>query len=155
VSTQISNSVPFVAGNGVDTAVLALSGGTHSFADGLVINTNAVFALGGTNALGTASIAGNVSLRNGAVLDCDFNASTNDVAQIAGTLTLPASATLRVRTLDGAFRNIIPVMQATVITGDASAWNPVLVNGFKYRAVVVGNQLRLERVLKGTALFVN
>lgn len=74
LSSQISNSVPFVAGNGTDAAVLALSGGTHSFADGLVVNTNAVFALGGTNALGTAaSIAGNVTLRSGAVLDCDFN----------------------------------------------------------------------------------
>jgi hypothetical protein len=154
VSTQISNSVPFVAGNGVDAAVLALSGGTHSFADGLVINTNAVFALGGTNALGTAAIAGNVSLRSGAVLDCDFNTSTNDVALIAGTLTLPASATLRVRTLDGSFRKTIPVLQATSISGDASAWSLAVVNGWKYRAVVSGTQLLLQRNMIGTAIFV-
>ena len=155
LSSQISNSVPFVAGNGTDAAVLALSGGTHSFADGLVINTNAVFALGGTNALGTAAIAGNVTLQAGAVLDCDFNSRTNDWAQIAGTLALPASATLRVRTLDGAIRSMIPVLQATAITGSASAWNPVMVNGWKYRAFVSSNQLRLQRVLSGTAILVN
>jgi hypothetical protein len=154
LSTQISNSVPFIVGNGVDAAVLALSGGTHSFADGLVVNTNAVFALGGTNALGTAAVTGNVTLRSGAVLDCDFNASTNDWAQIAGTLTLPASATLRVRTLDGSFRKTIPVLQATSISGDAGAWSPVLVNGWKYRAVVSGNQLLLQRNLIGTAIFI-
>ena len=155
LSSQISNSVPFVAGNGVDTAVLALSGGTHSFADGLVINTNAVFALGGTNALGTASVAGNVTLRTGAVLDCDFSAGTNDWAQIAGTLTLPASATLRVRTLDGSFRSAVTVLQATAITGSASAWSPAMVNGWKYRAVVSGNQLQLQRAQIGTAILVH
>ena len=155
LSTQISNSVPFVAGNGVDTAVLALSGGTHRFADGLVISTNAVFALGGTNALGAASIAGNVTLQTGAVLDFDFNAGTNDWAQIAGTLTLPASATLRVRTLDGSFRSTVTVLQATTITGSASAWSPAVVNGWKYRAVVSGSQLQLQRAQIGTAILVH
>lgn len=154
-STTISNGVALTVGNGIASAVLALSGGTHSFADGLVINTNAVFALGGTNAISTAAIAGNVTLRAGAVLDCDFNASTNDCAQIAGTLALPASATLRVRTLDGTFRNTLPVVQATAISGDAGGWSPVMVDGWKYRAAVSGNQLRLLRVMKGTAILVN
>jgi len=153
-ATTISNGVALTVGNGSATAVLGLLTGTHSFADGLVVNTNAVFAVGGTNALGAAAIAGNVTLRPGAVLDCDFNASTNDWAQIAGTLTLPASATLSLRTLDGALRGTIPVVQATAISGDAGAWSPVLVNGWKYRAAVSGNQLRLERVMKGTALSV-
>ena len=153
-ATTISNGVALTVGNGSSAAVLGLLTGTHSFADGLVINTNAVFALGGTNALGTAAIAGNVSLRSGAVLDCDFNTSTNDVALIAGTLTLPASATLRVRTLDGSFRKTIPVLQATSISGDASAWSLAVVNGWKYRAVVSGTQLLLQRNMIGTAIFV-
>ena len=144
LSSQISNSVPFVAGNGVDAAVLALSGGTHSFADGLVINTNAVFAVGGTNALGTAVITGNVTLQSNAVLDFDFNAATNDVARIEGTLTLPASATLRARTLDGSLRNTITLVQATTISGSVGAWSPVVVNGLKYRAVISGGELILR-----------
>ena len=90
-----------------------------------------------------------------AVLDFDFNSGTNDWTQIAGTLTLPASATLRVRTLDGSFRSTVTVLQATAITGNASAWSPVMVNGWKYRAVVSGNQLQLQRAQIGTAILVH
>jgi len=154
-ATSINNGVALTVGNGTNVAVLGLLTGTHSFANGLVMNTNAVFAVGGTNVLGSAAIAGNVTLLSGAVLDCDFNASTNDWTQIDGTLTLPESATLNIRTLDGSLRGTIPVMQATAISGDAGAWSPVFVNGWKYRAAVRGNQLRLLRVIKGTALSVN
>ena len=153
-ATAISNGVAFAVGNGSSAATLSLLTGSHSFADGLVINTNAVFAIGGTNAIGAVAVTGNVTLQAGAVLDFDFNSGTNDWTQIAGTLTLPASATLRVRTLDGSFRSTVTVLQATAITGNASAWSPVMVNGWKYRAAVSGNQLQLQRAKIGTAVFV-
>ena len=40
-STTVANGAPFVVGDGVTPATLHLSGGTHSFANGLVISSNA------------------------------------------------------------------------------------------------------------------
>jgi hypothetical protein len=143
----VSNATVFTVGNGTNAAMLGLLTGSHTFNDGLTIASNGVFAVGGTNALGTATVAGNVTLQTGAVLDCDYTASTNDWAQITGTLTLPVKATLSVRTLDASLRSTIPVLQATTIIGDATGWSRVQVNGRDYRAVVSGNQLQLQMPL--------
>lgn len=47
-AAQVSNGTPFRVGNGADTAALVLGGGTYSFADGLVVATNASLAGAGT-----------------------------------------------------------------------------------------------------------
>jgi hypothetical protein len=46
--TTVANGTPFVVGNGVTGATLYLNGGVHSFADGLVISTNATLSGCGT-----------------------------------------------------------------------------------------------------------
>jgi len=47
-STTVANGAPFVVGDGTSTAVLALRGGTHSFANGLIISSNATLTGCGT-----------------------------------------------------------------------------------------------------------
>jgi len=51
-----SNSTPFVVGNGASLATLDLQGGNHSFADGLIVNTNATLQ-------GTGTVSGNTTVR--------------------------------------------------------------------------------------------
>ncbi len=147
-SSDVDLDTAFVVGNGVAEAALGLGDGSaHAFADGVVINTNAVLAVGGTNAIGAAAMTGNLTLRTGAILDLDFNATTNDWLQVTGTVTLPAQGTLRARALDSAVRKSIPVLQATsiVVTGGSlGQWNRVTVNGLSYGLLVEENQLKLE-----------
>jgi hypothetical protein len=139
-----NNGSVFAVGNGSSEATLALLTGSHRFANGVTFASNGVLATGGTNALGTVSIHGDVTLQPGAVLDCDYTVSTNDWTQITGTLTLPATGTLRVRSLDASLRTPITVMQATWISGNISGWGLAAVNDRQYRAVVNGNLLQLE-----------
>jgi fibronectin-binding autotransporter adhesin len=47
-NTTVANGAPFVVGDGVSAAVLHLNGGTHSFANGLVISSNATLSGCGT-----------------------------------------------------------------------------------------------------------
>ncbi len=143
-ATEIDNGVAFTVGNGTAEAVLGLgAGSTHTFADGLVINTNAVLTVGGTNAIGSATINGDLTLHQDAVLDLDFNATTNDWLQVNGVVTLPTQGTLRARALDSSVRTTIPVLQATSITGSVGQWNRVTVNGVSYGLAIEGNQLVL------------
>ncbi len=46
--TLVANGSPFIVGDGVTPAVLHLNGGTHTFANGLVISTNATLSGCGT-----------------------------------------------------------------------------------------------------------
>jgi hypothetical protein len=149
----VSKGSAFTVGNGVSAATLNLMGSNaYSFADGLVLNTNAVLTVGGTNAIGAVALTGDLTLRTGAILDLDFNATTNDWVQVTGTVTLPAVATLRARALDSSVRTPIPVLQATSISGSAAGWTTSTINGRKYRAVVSGNQLALEKIPSGTVV---
>ena len=52
-STVISNGLPFVVGDGTNSATFHLRGGTHYFADGLMISSNAILS-------GCGTIIGNV-----------------------------------------------------------------------------------------------
>jgi hypothetical protein len=151
--TTITNGTAFTVGNGASAALLNLEGGAHAFANGLVLNTNAAFVVGGTNAIGAAaSITGDVTFRANAIFDCDFNATTSDWTVVTGTVTLPATATLRARALDSSLRTPIPVLQATSISGSAAGWSTSTINGYNYRVVVSGNQLVLEKMPYGTAI---
>jgi hypothetical protein len=151
--TDVNTGAALVAGNGTSDATLNLVGGTHAFANGLVINTNAAFVVGGTNAIGAAaSITGDVTFRANAIFDCDFNATTSDWTVVTGTVTLPATATLRARALDSSLRTPIPVLQATSIVGSAAGWSLASINGYNYRVVVSENQLVLEKIPHGTVI---
>ncbi len=57
--TAVANGAPFVVGDGTSAATLHLLGGTHSFADGLVISKNATLS-------GCGTIVGNV-INNGTI----------------------------------------------------------------------------------------
>jgi T5SS/PEP-CTERM-associated repeat protein len=46
--TTVANGAPFIVGDGSDAATLHLSGGTHSFANGLIISSNAALSGCGT-----------------------------------------------------------------------------------------------------------
>ncbi len=81
-SSIVSNGAVFTVGNGLGAATLDLGGGTHSFADGLSISTNAaltgVGTIGGAvanfgtvspgNSAGSITFAGALTLTNGSVL---------------------------------------------------------------------------------------
>jgi T5SS/PEP-CTERM-associated repeat protein len=109
--TTINNGSPLTVGNGSSAATLNLQGGTHSFANGLVISSNAVLkgtgiiqanlTLAGTLSPGSSAGAitnfGNLSLQSSAVLqfelggttqgsEYDFILVTNGVATLDGLL---------------------------------------------------------------------
>jgi T5SS/PEP-CTERM-associated repeat protein len=63
-STTVANGAAFVVGNGVDAATLYLAGGTHSFANGLVISSNATLTGCGT-IIGTISNSGVIATNCG------------------------------------------------------------------------------------------
>lgn len=66
-STSVANGQPFVVGDGVHTAELHLSGGTHFFANGLVISNNASLTGCGT-IVGQISNYGLIATNCGVVL---------------------------------------------------------------------------------------
>jgi hypothetical protein len=63
--TVVSNGAAFVVGDGVTPATFYLDGGTHHFADGLVLSTNATLA-------GCATVIGNILTAGGtnALTEC-------------------------------------------------------------------------------------
>jgi hypothetical protein len=62
--TTVANGLPFVIGNGITPATLHLSGGVHSFANGLVISANASLTGCGT-ILGTIVNHGTIATNCG------------------------------------------------------------------------------------------
>lgn len=63
-NTTVANGSPFVVGDGTSTAVLVLRGGTHSFANGLIISSNAMLTGCGT-IMGTVINYGTISTNCG------------------------------------------------------------------------------------------
>ena len=134
--TMISNGSMTVVGNGASVATLHLMGGTHSFADGLQINTNATLMGTGTvvddtTVLGTLSpgnsagiiYLGNLTLEPNAVFAVEVN-GTNvgaeyDQADIAGFANI--SNSLLALTL-----GYTPVKGDTFTILDNDASDPVL-----------------------------
>jgi hypothetical protein len=62
--TQVSNGTPFVVGDGVNPATFELLGGTHVFANGLVISSNATLSGCGT-IIGTITSFGTIATNCG------------------------------------------------------------------------------------------
>jgi len=114
-STTVSNGVPFTVGNGTNAATLNLLGGTHSFANGLVITNNAVLAGTGTinsnvtlagilspgSSPGTITNSGNLTVQPGAVLNFDLG-TNSDLVVVNGNLTLDGTLNI---TNAGGFTN--------------------------------------------------
>jgi hypothetical protein len=145
---DIKAGVPLLAGDGVAAACLILGDtSTNRFNDGLVLNTNATLIVSGTNTIGSARIEGNLTLRPDARLAWDFNATTQDWAVITGTVTLPSSAVVDLTRLDTSMPQTIPLLSATGgFQGNSPAtWPMSVVDGKKYKAMIDGTTLRMER----------
>lgn len=118
--SQVQNGQSFTVGDGLHSATLDLQGGTHVFADGLSLSSNAFLtgsgSLGGPLLIGEGGhlapghspgtlIVDSLTLDAGALLDFELGppgyigGGTNDYALVLGNLTL--DGTLNVSALDG------------------------------------------------------
>ena len=144
-ASDVDTGSDLVIGDGSSAAMINLVEGTHSFDPGLTISANAALAVGGTNAIGSATITDDLTLQTDAILDVDFNETTNDWLVVSGIIDLPSQGTLRLRALDATTRGPIVVLQATSITGSPTGWARVTVNDIDYGLEVRGNQLVLGK----------
>jgi T5SS/PEP-CTERM-associated repeat protein len=86
----VANGAPFVVGNGIQPATLQLQGGTYSFADGLVISSNATVS-------GCGTILGSIS-NNGTLAT---NCNSTPVVLIGAISRQGTVATVNFSTLNG------------------------------------------------------
>ncbi|HZI30896.1 MAG TPA: hypothetical protein VFF11_01075, partial [Candidatus Binatia bacterium] len=111
-SANISNSLPFVVGNGIAEAEYHLHGGTHSFADGLHISANAsltgngtvigavTVATGGTlspgNSIGGITLGNSPTLQGNVTLEISKTGMTltNDQLKVMAPLTYGGTLTV-------------------------------------------------------------
>jgi hypothetical protein len=132
----VANGAPVTIGDGTAPAALVLTGSNgYTFADGLIVNSGGTLSAGGTGVVRQVTLTGDVTFLSGSLYDWDCNTETTDVTHVAGTLTLPASMTVRVRQTGGG--SVVPgvLLSADAIAGSVSGWT---VEGADaaYRAVV-------------------
>lgn len=108
-SMTVSNAAPFVVGDGVNPATLELQGGTYSFADGLVIASNAIVT-------GCGTIIGTIS--NGGTLNTNCGAAPPIITALSKSGN---TATIWFSTVSGS-NHVLEFKQAL---SDAS-WSPIL-----------------------------
>ena len=108
-----------LAGNGVVTGAVTVANG-------------GILAAGGTNATGTLSFSTDLILAEVAVIDWNCSDTTQDVAAVAGTLTLPAVATVNVSRVTG----LLPCQGALFTFGAVTPSSPDLT-----RWVITGAQV--------------
>lgn len=133
-----------LAGKGVVTGNVAVVAG-------------GILAAGGTNATGTLSFSNTLTLAGSAVIDWNYDDTTNDVIKVATLGTLPSVATVNVSKVTGTTRaQPLPAVLCTFAQGgpggdtDLSGW--VVTGGSAgTRVVVRGNQIQL-RAFTGTLL---
>jgi len=106
-ATSVTNSQVFIVGNGTNTAELHLDGGTHSFANGLLISSNAV--LSGCGII-NGSVVNDGSIRSdcaGGQLQFTGQITNNAVITATnGTTLVFGSAVVNNGTLDGTAGNL-------------------------------------------------
>src|SRR6266540_4855721 len=88
----VSNGLPFVVGDGGSPATLELLGGTHTFADGLVISSNATLTGCGT-ILGNLTNYGTIATNCGAVAPSITTDPQTATVTVGGTATFTVVAT--------------------------------------------------------------
>lgn len=98
--TMVTNGAPFVVGDGVTPALLYLNGGTHSFANGLVISSNAMLA-------GCGTIVGTVT-NHGTVIPCGTPMPSRIISFTrTGTTNTVTFATITGQTYTLEFKNAL------------------------------------------------
>jgi len=80
-NTTVSNGMPFVVGDGVNPATFQLRGGTHVFADGLVISKNATLS-------GCGTVIGTISNQGTIATNCGAGSASPSITQQPGNLTV-------------------------------------------------------------------
>jgi T5SS/PEP-CTERM-associated repeat protein len=111
-NTTVANGAPFVVGNGVTPATLHLSGGVHSFANGLVISANASLTGCGT-VLGTIVNQGTIATNCGPRLT--FVSHTGTTSTISVPSASGKSYTLEYKnaTSDTGWTSVLPASPGT------------------------------------------
>lgn len=116
-----------------------------------------IMAAGGANATGTLSLSNTLTLAESAVIDWNYDDTTNDVIKVATLGTLPSVATVTVSRVTGSTRaQPLPAVLCTFEQGgpggDTALSGWVVTGGSSgTRAVVRGNQIQL-RAFTGTLL---
>ncbi len=135
-ASTLDLGIPLTVGDGTQTAVLNLLGGTHSSAFGYVIKPNATLAVGGSGAVATATVSGNVTFNESAKLQVELaDADTADRINVTGSVVLageldvaglgsyePSGGEWTVLTasggVTGAFSSVTEGYKAEVLGGD-------------------------------------
>ena len=140
-----SNSVLLLTGA---NTVGSLSGGGLVSNDTLTVT--GVLTPGFPGVVGALTVMSNLTIGANATINWKYSATTNDVIHVAGTLTLPAVATVNVTRVSGELPNAGVVFEAGSITGEPGDW---VVQGdgvSDIRVIVLGNQVQLVTLNKGT-----
>lgn len=119
-ATAVTNGLPFVVGDGTSPATLNLLGGTHSFANGLSVSSNAFLTGTGTVVSATTTNSGIIS-----------PGSSAGKLTISGSLTLQPSSVLNLELGgygQGSQYDFIPVSSAAVFGGNLVV---SIINGFQ------------------------
>jgi fibronectin-binding autotransporter adhesin len=128
--TAVANGSSFVVGDGVAPAILHLDGGTHSFANGLIISSNATLEGCGT-VLGSIINHGTISTNCGAVVQFSihFQGRLGATNSISVSSVSGLSYTLEFKSLfsDPSWTPVLPATPGTggtIILQDATATGP-------------------------------
>jgi hypothetical protein len=133
-NTTVANGLPFVIGNGTSPATLHLSGGVHSFANGLVISANASLTGCGT-VLGTIVNHGTIATNCGPTITFVSHAGTTSTISVPSTSGKSYTLEYKNALSDTGWTSIVPAAPGT---GAALILQDVTASGSKrfYRVLI-------------------
>jgi hypothetical protein len=145
--------------SGATTNFSGTLGGTGTLASAVTVLGGAILAPGASTnaAVGTLDVA-QLTLREGAVIEWNFDASAQDLIRVSGTLTLPTSAVLKVSALGGAGEAALPdpaVLMTFGMRGGALAlreWSVIGAPAGRVAQVDASNNRLLLAKIKGTMI---
>ena len=122
----------------------ATLGGTGTIARVVNVQSNGTLMAGSVGAVGTLTVGANVTLGEGAVVQCSIFGGSVGLIRVNGTLTVPTNAVVN---LGSAVSSPITLLSATSVAG---ATNGVLLSGWTvqpglppYRCSIRGNSIIL------------
>ncbi len=153
-NATVDTGVETVIGDGTGAMQYRVLGGTNTFAQHLTVNTAATLAVWGAGAIETPML----TFTSGAKFELDREGIAPEVPFVAlavdGDVTLPVSLTVSVTGLSAPAPASIPLITITgSFTGSPADWPRTSVHGDDYEAVTDGATLQLQRVPRGTMIF--
>ena len=131
-------------GNGVTVAGGVL-GGTGAIAGTVTVNSQATITANDTNSIGTLSIT-NLTMAENSTYVWNYDATSNDVINVTGTLTLPTVATVNVSRVTGSTASLPGkgvLFSASTISGSVSNWVVTGAVASSHLTVVNNHQIQL------------